>query len=248
MRIVRNVLMGIWMYWDLIHIRKYQKKIHQYRASGDIEKEKENIRLGEVTWANRLIRKAGITIVVEGRERIPEGPMVVVANHQSYGDIAVVAHATDRGVGFVAKEVLRKLPLFGTWIADVRSVFIKREDPRASLRAIELGISYLEQGFSLGIFPEGTRSKGPEMGRFKKGSLRLATKPGIPVLPITLEGTYHCFEEKGCVYPGKVQIYIHPPIETKEMDKKEAAELAERVELIIRNKLTELQQDSQLRM
>lgn len=243
MRLFKNIPMGVWMYWDLIHIRRYQKNIHKYRDSGDKDKERENIRLGESTWGKNLIQKVGANVSVEGREHIPDGPVVIVANHQSYADIAVLTYAIDnKAFGFVAKNDLAKLPLFGTWIKDVRSVFIEREDPRASLKAIEKGISYLNDGFSLGIFPEGTRSKGPVMGKFKKGSLRLATKPGIPILPVTIEGTYHCFEEKGRAFPGEVKVYIHPVIETKNMDKKEAGDLADKVEKLIQLKLLELQQ------
>lgn len=242
MKLLKNICMGAWMYWDLIHIRKYQKNIHKYRESGDFKKERENILLGESTWGRRLIKKAGVKVTVEGRENIPDEPVVIVSNHQSYADIAVLTYAFDqKAFGFVAKEDLGKLPLFGTWIADVRSVFLDREDPRASLRAIEQGITYLKQGFSLGIFPEGTRSRGPVMGEFKRGSLRLATKPGVPVMPVTIDGTYHCFEEKGFVCPAHVRVYIHPPIETKNMEKKEAADLAERVEVIVRDKLLQLQ-------
>jgi len=234
--------MGIWMYWDLIHIHSNKKNIHKYRAQGDLESERKEIAIAESTWGKNLIRKVGAKVHVEGLENIPQGAVVFVANHQSYADIAVLTSVIDfKQIGFIAKEDLRKLPIFGEWIYDVRSVFIKREDPRASLRAIEKGTEYLKQGFSLGIFPEGTRSKGGKMGEFKRGSLRLATKPGIPVVPITIDGSYKCFEEKGYAFPAEVHVFIHPAIETKDMDKKEASELSERVKGIIEDKLQDLQ-------
>lgn len=242
MKRLRNFIMGIWMYWDLIHIYRNKKKIHEYRAKENFEAERKEISIAESTWGKNLIRKVGVSVKVEGRENVPAGPVVFVANHQSYADIAVITYAIDfKQFGFVAKEALHKLPAFGEWIYDVRSVFIKREDARASLRAIEKGIEYLKQGFSMGIFPEGTRSKGPKMGEFKRGSLRLATKPGVPVVPITISGTYKCFEEKGYASPAEVNVYIHPVIETKNMKKKETAEIAERIEKIVKEKLVELQ-------
>ena len=75
------------------------------------------------------------------------------------------------------------------------------------------------------------------MKPFKKGSLRLATKPGGPVVPITIDGTWRIFEEKG--YPQKVSvdITIHKPIETASLSRQEASELAETVENIIRGGL-----------
>lgn len=241
-KILKNIGFGIFMYWDLHTIHKNKKMIHKYRAEGNLEAERREICQAESTWGRHLIEKVGAVVSVEGREHIPEGPVVFVANHQSYTDVAVFACAIpDKQFGFVAKENLHMLPLFGQWIADVRSVFIKREDPRASLRAIEKGISYLKQGFSLGIFPEGTRSKGPHMAEFKKGSLRLATKPGIPVVPVTISGSYKCFEELGTPSGAAVDVCIHPPIETLGMTKKEAGELASVVEKIIRDKLEEYQ-------
>lgn len=58
---------------------------------------------------------------------------------------------------------------------------------------------------------------------------------------MTISGSYHCFEEKGYVRPARVEVYIHPPIETKNMERKEASNLAAGVEEIIRKKLLELQ-------
>ncbi len=242
MKFFRNLAMGIWMYFDLIHIYANKKNIHKYREEGNLEAERKEIAIAESTWGKNLIRKVGVNVYAQGIENVPEGAAVFVANHQSYADISVLTSVIDfKQIGFIAKEDLRKLPLFGEWIYDVRSVFIKREDPRASLRAIEIGVEYLKQGFSMGIFPEGTRSKGGKMGEFKRGSLRLATKPGVPVVPITISGSYKCFEEKGYASPAEVHVYIHPAIETKDMDKKEAGELSERVREVIEEKLKEFQ-------
>lgn len=238
----KNIMFGIFMYWDLRTIHKYKVLIHKYRAEGDLEAERRQISLAESTWGRHLVERVGVDVRVEGQENIPEGPVVLVANHQSYTDIALFTYAMPhKQFGFVAKEDLHRLPLFGKWIEDVRSVFIDRQDPRASLRAIEKGIDFLQKGFSLGIFPEGTRSKGPQMGDFKKGSLRLATKPGIPVVPITISGSYRCFEGPGTPTKAIVRICIHPAIETAGMPKKEAGDLAAAVEAIVRNKLEEYQ-------
>lgn len=240
--LLKNIGFGSFMYWDLRKIQKYKRGIRKYRREGDVEKEREQILLMEHTWACSLMEKTGADIHIEGRENIPSGPMVIVANHQSYTDIPILAYVlSDTAFGFVAKEELKKLPLFGALIADVRSVFIKRGDPRESLRAIEQGIELLKQGFCLGIFPEGTRSRGPVMGEFKKGSLRLATKPGMPILPITISGSYKCFEQPGTPTGAVVDVFIHPPIETKGMDRKEASNLAAVVQEQIHIKLLELQ-------
>lgn len=241
---LKNIRFIIFAYWDLRHIRKTRKLIHRYRAEENHELEREQIGILQDVWGSRIIEHIGAQVHISGRENIPLEPVVIVANHQGYGDIPVLTQVMKRRqFGCVAKEELKRIPIFSRLILDVRSVYIRRNDPRASLRAIEAAIENLKQGFSMAIFPEGTRSRGPEMGSFKKGSLRLATKPGVPVVPVTISGSYRCFEEKGYICPERVDVYIHPPIYTKDMGRKEASVLAETVEDIIRTKLLELQKE-----
>lgn len=241
-QLYKNICFACWMYFNLRHLRYFHFKIKEFRDLGDDVKEREQILNSTLTWGSGIMKKYKIDLTVTGLENVPEGPVVFVSNHQGYADIPVFGAAVKgKQIGFVAKTSLGKIPVFGEWIRDIRSVFIERDDPRASLKTIDEGIGLLNRGFSLVIFPEGTRSKGPKMGEFKKGSLRLATKPGIPVVPVTLNGTYHVFEEKGYVQNGaKVDFYIHPAIETKDLSKPEANNLAEKVEEIIRSKLDEM--------
>lgn len=238
----KNIKFIAFAYWDVRRVRKTQKLIRQYKAAGQYDLEREQIGILQDTWGRGIVDHLGADIHIVGRENIPPEPVVIVANHQGYGDIPILTLIMQgRQFGCVSKEELEKVPVFHGIIEDVRSVYIRRNDARASLRSIETAIEYLNQGFSMAIFPEGTRSRGPEMGTFKKGSLRLATKPGVPVVPVTISGSYHCFEEKGYVRPARVEVYVHPPIETKDMERKEASNLAAGVEEIIRKKLLELQ-------
>lgn len=97
----------------------------------------------------------GSTVNVHNIENLPEhGPVVLVGNHQGYADIfAYCAAFRNFQFAFVAKEDLAKIPFYGKWIRKIRSVFIKRDDPRASLKAISEGIEYIRQGFSLVDLP-----------------------------------------------------------------------------------------------
>ncbi len=239
MKIIPNIPQAVKLIDAFKYFRRQRKIIYDARAKKDYEREREHILKATSDWGKHTCRMLGIEIEAQGLENLPdEGPVVYVANHQSYADVAVACAMLDRfQFGFVAKEELMKIPMYGQGIMDIRSVMIEREDPREALKAINSGVELIENGFSLLIFPEGTRSRCHEMANFKKGSLKLATKPKVPVVPITIDGTYHVFEEKGIISPAKVRFMVHPVIETKNLERKEANNLAETVEEIVRSKL-----------
>ena len=88
------------------------------------------------------------------------------------------------------------------------------------------------------IFPEGTRSKGDEMGEFKAGSFKLATKAKVPIIPVTIKGSYKLMEANGNkIKPDMVEIFIHPEIPTADLSKEELSNLPEKVKSIIGSKL-----------
>ena len=90
------------------------------------------------------------------------------------------------------------------------------------------------------IFPEGTRAKGPdyELGEFHHGSFKLATKAKVPIVPVTINGTYKCYEETGVVQKHQsFDVIFHEMIDLAAMDRKEYAELPEKVRDIIKSAL-----------
>jgi 1-acyl-sn-glycerol-3-phosphate acyltransferase len=238
---LRNLPFVIWLFAELRRLRGFRRNIAKYRVSGEAALERREILLATRTWGDDIVRRLRVDLRTEGETKLPDGPLVFVSNHESYADIPLFCAAIrDKQFGFVAKRNLSKLPVFGKWIAEIRSIFIEREDARASLKSIEEGVALLRAGFSLVVFPEGTRSRGGPMGAFKKGSLRLAAKPGVAVVPVTHAGAYRIFEESGVIRSGaSVRFCIHPPIETAGMSKREAAALTETAEHTIRAKLAE---------
>ncbi len=248
MKIFANIPGAYKLLYCLKYFRANKKEIIAAREAGDFEREREYILKSTSFWGTKVMEMFGSTVNVQGLENLPDkGPVVLVGNHQGYADIFAYFAAFQKfQFAFVAKENLAKIPFYGEWIRRIRSVFIKRDDPRASLKAISEGIEYIKQGFSLVIFPEGTRSKGPDPGRFHKGSLRLATKPGVPVVPVSLNGSYKMFEEEGYLKGAEIDIIVHKPIETANLSKEEEKELNDRVEKIIVDGVRELQSRKQL--
>ena len=174
-------------------------------------------------WARFLLAAAGIRVRVKGMEHIPQNDTVVfVSNHQGNFDIPVLFSHLPKPIGFLAKKELAKVPVLNAWMPKLGCVFIDRTDMRQSVKAIHECSEGIKDGQSMVVFPEGTRSKGPQTGVFKKGSLRLVEKTGVPIVPITINGTYRAMEARtGRIGPADVTVTVSPPIYYNQLSKEE---------------------------
>lgn len=209
------------------------------KKSGGFSKFADYVLMVTSTWADGQLKWAGVKVFVHGLDNIPADRTVLfVSNHQSNFDIPLFLCKIPGYKGFIAKIELKKVPAVNTWMEFLGCVFMDRNDLKQSVKCIIEGINILKSGVSMVVFPEGTRSKGNEMGEFKQGTFKLATKPGVPIVPVTVDGTYKIMEEnKMKIKPAAVNIYIHPPIETKGLSGEEKASLPETVKEIIRKPL-----------
>ena len=242
MKIIRNIPAATKVLVDVVRYNKYKSLIDNAKASGDKEEERRLILEATSTFGPKIVEQFNCDLHVHGEENIPEeGPVVIMLNHQSYADIPIMFAVLRKfQFGFVAKEYLAKAPILGQWMPRIRSVFIENDSPREALKAINRGIEYINDGFSLAICPEGTRSKGPTVGPFMKGAIKLATKPGVPILPVAINGTYHMLEETGVVSPARVDVKVYPAIPTAGISRQEEKEIGDRVEQFIRDGVAEL--------
>lgn len=193
-----------------------------------------------IDWAEFFVDKAGVKINVKGIENLPKESCLYVANHQSFFDIPVLITATRKPMGFIAKKELEKVKIISGWMKEIHCVFMDRNNIRESVKSINEGVENLKNGYSMTIFPEGTRGKAGELGEFKKGSMKLGIKAEAPIVPVTIDGTYKIREgnEKNEIKAVKVNVVIHKPINTKELTKEEQNNLAERIKDIIGKDLT----------
>ncbi|ADK82891.1 lysophospholipid acyltransferase family protein [Sediminispirochaeta smaragdinae] len=186
------------------------------------------------SFIHRLVIFAtGARVTVKGMENFPalrqRGSLCLVANHQSYFDIPLVVGFLPGITGFIAKKEVFSVPFINLWMLALGCIKLDRSSPRSSVRAIEKGIDSIKKGKAVMIFPEGTRSKSEKVGPFKAGSLKLATRSGAIIVPLTIEGTADMFEAKGWITPSRVTITINPSIDTKSLSQEERRGLAERL-------------------
>lgn len=192
-------------------------------------------------WARSLVAISGSIIKVTGEENVPEGSVVFVSNHQGNFDIPILLGYIKKPKAFIAKVELANMPMVSTWMKHMKCVFMDRADVRQSLRTISEAAGYIKEGYSMVIFPEGTRSKGMEMGEFKQGSFKLALKAKAPIVPVTIKGSYKIMEsQKFIIRPAEVEIIISKPIETINMTKEQEALLPEQVHEIIKSNLEKI--------
>ena len=190
-------------------------------------------------WAKRRMKESGANIVVHNQEKIPkDSPVLFMSNHQGNFDIAIFMASIEKNTGFVAKIEMEKAIIVRGWMKYIHCIFMDRSDIKQSLRIILQGIEVLKQGHSLVVFPEGTRSQCDEMRQFKHGSFKLATKSKVPIVPVTLDGSYKLMEQHGgTITPARVDGYVHDPIPTAGLSKEEINDLPNRVMDIIATKL-----------
>lgn len=192
-------------------------------------------------WGRVMVGVSGSKIEVIGADKLPDENVLYVSNHQSYYDIPLLLGFLPKGKAFVAKIELKKTPIIGLWMRNMGCLFLDRGNIKQSLKVILEGINQLKSGDTLVVFPEGTRSKSYTVGAFKKGSLKLGTKAGVTIVPITIDGSFKMYEERHTISPSYTRIIIHDPIVPSTLTKEEQNNLSETVRDIIIKPILDLQ-------
>lgn len=238
---LRSIIWYISFFGGLLASIPAMIRVKSLEKRGLLEKRDELINKVTKVWANVLLKIAGAKVNVHGLENIPsDGNFLFVGNHQGNFDIPIYVTKIPMLKGFVAKVELQKIPGITVWMKNLNCIFMDRNNMRKSGEAIITGIKTLKSGKSLVIFPEGTRSKGDKMGEFKAGSFKLATKSKVPIIPVTMDGSYKLMEKnskKWLMTPATVNLYIHKPIYTASLSKEELDALPETVYNIVKSKL-----------
>lgn len=186
---------------------------------------------------------SGARITFKGLENLPsEGETVVyIGNHRSFFDIILTYPMLPGITGFAAKLSISKWPVVGWWMHLVHCIFIDRDNQRQGLTAILEGIEYIKKGYSMMIFPEGSRSKDEgEFLEFKHGSFKLATKPKVKLVPVAYSNTAEVWENHlPFVRKADVIIEFCKPIDTSALSPAEIKTLPDSVVSIMHEKVIE---------
>ncbi|HLF61760.1 MAG TPA: lysophospholipid acyltransferase family protein [Acidimicrobiia bacterium] len=178
---------------------------------------------------------------VEGQENVdPTRSYVVVANHLSALDIMACVLAVRLPMRFLAKTELFKVPVFAQGMRAVGIVEVDRA-ARGSIHADvnRQGKALIEKGRSLIIYAEGTRPRNGVMKPFKKGAFTMALTSQLPVLPLSIHGSYEAWPPgQPWLHGGRIRVVIDPAIETTGMTQADGNELRDQVRDVIAGRVS----------
>jgi 1-acyl-sn-glycerol-3-phosphate acyltransferase len=162
------------------------------------------------TWARGILAAAGMTeLIVKGDEVLYGGdPMIVMSNHESHLDPPSIILSSDRPIGFLTKQELKWIPVFGWALEATGHVFIDRKNKAQSHASIDRAAGRIADGRCVAVFPEGTRSVDGHLLPFKKGGFVLAAKAQVPIVPVGVAGTGTIFPAKNRYVRGRGAIAV----------------------------------------
>jgi len=185
-------------------------------------------------WSWLILATTGVTVHAQGLDRLERArTYIFVSNHQSIYDIPVLFATLPWQLRIIAKESLGQFPFLGWHLRRSGHLLVDRRHPdRAGI--LRKWKTLVSKGLSLIVFPEGTRSPDGRLGPFKAGSFLLAVEAGLPIVPVSVDGSRFVMQKgRLMTCPGHVWLTVHAPIETTGLSVSDARALGERVKAIV---------------
>jgi 1-acyl-sn-glycerol-3-phosphate acyltransferase len=199
-------------------------------------------------WSKDNLWLSRARVEIEGMENIDRNrPQILVANHSGLHDILSLAAYLPIQFRWIAKKSLFGVPFMGWHMRRSGYIAIDRENPRAAAKSIIEAAREIQGGVNAIAFPEGTRSRTGTLGNFHSGAFSLALRTGVPLVPVSLDGSYRVIVPKTLqVNPGTIiRIRIDRPIDLSAYTKSDKHRLMEDVFQIMRRNLEELRSQVQ---
>jgi 1-acyl-sn-glycerol-3-phosphate acyltransferase len=192
-------------------------------------------------WMNRaffrnILRFAGVQFEVRRAPGFDTQPTsIFICNHVNIFDPFVIYSAIPQFVRGFELESHFKLPIYGWMMGWFGNVAVPDAPSRESLEIMtERAKAALDSGVSLIAFAEGSRTRDGHVHEFKKGIFSLAQKFGVPIVPMSIVGSYQFFRTGNwMLYPGKITVFLHDTIEISKIPRGELDELRRRVQDIV---------------
>lgn len=168
-------------------------------------------------WGRGMMAAAGATHSAHGLERVPEGNVVFVCNHQSNYDVILFFAHVRKHTRWVAKRELFKVPVFGTTMRLAGNIPVDRDGSESDKSRLSEAVRAVRERVSVMFFPEGTRNSDGKLKPFKKGAAVFGIQAGVPIIPMAVSGT-RLILPKGSLairYGQKAALVIGEPIQTQ---------------------------------
>jgi len=178
---------------------------------------------------------------VYGKENIPrKGPFLLISNHQSYLDPVLCGMRVSKQLCFLARDSLFANRFFGSVIRSVNTIPVKRGS--ADVSAMRKIISRLREGYSVCLFPEGTRTSDGRVADFRPGFGLLSRRSGAPIVPMVIDGAFECWPRNKKFFSPwcEIDVCYGKCISADEVDKMSDRKLAESLTQTVRRMQTEL--------
>jgi len=175
-------------------------------------------------WSHGLTFICGLKLTVRGLENlVPGRSYIYVSNHASLLDIPVITVGVPDQIRIVYKKELEKIPFLGWGLKWGSYIGIDRGSSADARRSLEEAIQKIRNGASVFMYAEGTRTLDGKLQPFKRGAFNLAITAGVPVVPLTINGTYRVLPKSTLtIHPGPVELVFEKPIDVGADQGKEA--------------------------
>ncbi len=191
-------------------------------------------------WSRTVFSATGIGVRTVGLDKIdPSRAYVYVSNHASVFDIIAVVVGISRHIRFIAKKEVRRIPIFGIAVSRA-NIMVDRKSGPDGMRSIEKAARRISEGESFILFAEGTRTRDGNLLPFKRGAFSLAIESGVPVVPLTILGSYDIMRKGSLnIRGGNITIVVDSAIDVSEYHGRQGAfALMKRVHDIIERNYT----------
>lgn len=170
------------------------------------------------------VRLAGIRIREVGKENFKPGRnYIFMSNHVSNLDPPIEIPRIQERCSVLVKKELFRVPIFGTGMRLGRLVPVDRSNREAAIESVQEGVKVLRTGLHMMIYIEGTRSPDGRLLPFKKGPFHLAMESGVPIIPMTILGTYEAWpKHRFSIKPRVATVVYHPPVDPREFSDRDA--------------------------